>query len=446
MVQHLGLVEFGQFVTVTSLVFVVAGLTEAGLTAVGVREYTDRTAHERIPLLRSLQGLRAALTLGGIGVAVLFSIAAGYEAKLVTGVVIAGVGLVLSNALATYQIPLMTELRLGWLAMLDLLRQLVTVGVIVALVLLGSDLLPFFAIVGFATIATALATIPLVRRQRSLLPAVVGGEWMRLLRQTAHFAIATALGVVYYRIVILFMSIFSSDVETGIYSVSFRIVEVAIGIPWLLVNSAFPLLARAARDDQERLRYALQRLFEVAVIAGAWLALITAVGAPFAIDIVVGERIDESVRVLQLLGGSLAATFLIAHWGFTLLTLKAYRALLVANLSALVTGVAFAAAFVPWKGAFGGALASLITEVVLAATYGGMLVRLRPDLRPGLRVVIPVALAVAASAVPAVITDWPSLGLVFLSTGIFFTIIIATRALPPELAAALLKRRSSPQE
>ena len=59
------------------------------------------------------------------------------------------------------------------------------------------------------------------------------------------------------------MSLVSTAVETGYFSASFRIVEVLIAVPAMLVTAAFPILARAARDDAARLRYALQKLFEV---------------------------------------------------------------------------------------------------------------------------------------------------------------------------------------
>ena len=48
----------------------------------------------------------------------------------------------------------------------------------------------------------------------------------------------------------------------------------------LLVTSAFPVLARAARDDRDRLRYALQRLWDIALAARRRRRGSDAVGAP----------------------------------------------------------------------------------------------------------------------------------------------------------------------
>ena len=51
--------------------------------------------------------------------------------------------------------------------------------------------------------------------------------------------------------------------------------EALIVIPVLVANVALPLLTAAARDNLDRLRYALAGLAEGAVIAGVLVALVT---------------------------------------------------------------------------------------------------------------------------------------------------------------------------
>ena len=43
LLRHLGVVDAGRYVTVVSLVAIAGGLSDLGLTAIGVREYTTRT-------------------------------------------------------------------------------------------------------------------------------------------------------------------------------------------------------------------------------------------------------------------------------------------------------------------------------------------------------------------------------------------------------------------
>src|SRR5262245_10817474 len=59
--RHLGVDDGGRYVTVLSLVAIVGGITDLGLSAIGVRELAIREGHERERLLSNLVGLRIAL-------------------------------------------------------------------------------------------------------------------------------------------------------------------------------------------------------------------------------------------------------------------------------------------------------------------------------------------------------------------------------------------------
>jgi O-antigen/teichoic acid export membrane protein len=431
LVRYLGVVDFGRWVTITSLVFIVSGLTELGMTAVGLREYSVRDRESRAELIRDIVSVRSLAALAGAVLAVGFAAVAGYGETLVLGTAVASLSVLVNALQSTYATPLNAGLRLASVAALDLVRQIVMVVVIVALVLLGADLLPFFAAPTIGAFAALALTIVLVRDEIPLLPTARLGPAWRLVRLTLPFAAATAIGVIYFRIEIILMSLISTEQETGIFGVAFRLVEIAAGIPWLLAISAFPILARAARDDQTRLRYALGRLFEGSVIAGVTMALGLGFGAAFAVKVLGGE--DPSVQALQVLSGALIGNFLVATWAFALLSLGRYRALLVTNLVALGIGIGLTFLLVPSHGALGGAIAVTATEGALAFMYGIDLVTVRRDLRPPLAILGPVTLGVAAAVAPLVALNLPSAVEAILAPIVFLAVLAALRALPTEL-------------
>ena len=82
-------------------------------------------------------GMIKSLGLAGVALAVLFTVLAGYEGVLVAGTALAGFGLVIQNLQSTLALSLMSGLRLGWVAALDLLRQFLVSLLIVALVIGG---------------------------------------------------------------------------------------------------------------------------------------------------------------------------------------------------------------------------------------------------------------------------------------------------------------------
>jgi O-antigen/teichoic acid export membrane protein len=299
--RHLGVRDTGRYVTALSLVAIVGSLSDLGLTAVGVRELSRRPPGERWALAKDLLGLRIILTVAG-SAAVIGIAWAAYSVTLADGVALACVGLLLQATQDNFALPLVVDLRLAWVSALDLARQLLTTMLTVALVLLGATLVPFLGISIPVGAVVLVATVRLVRGTRSLAPTFSVRRWRKFMRAMLPYSAATAASALYFRVSILLVSALSTGAQLGYFSASFRIIEVLTLVPALLASSAFPIFARAARDDHERLGYALSRVFDVSVIVGAWVAVSTAVGAPLAIAIIGGPKFQPAVSVLAIQG------------------------------------------------------------------------------------------------------------------------------------------------
>jgi O-antigen/teichoic acid export membrane protein len=432
--RHLGVVDTGRYVTVLSLVAIIAAFSDLGLTAVGVREIATRPPGERWRLARDLLGLRIALTV--IGIVAMIAIAwAAYSSTLAAGVALAGAGLLLQATQDNWALTLLVELRLGTVSALDLLRQLLTTLMIVALVVAGAGLLSFLAVpipVGLIVLA---ATALLVRRTRSLVPTFSARRWREFAGVMLPYAAAVAASALYFRVSILLVGILSSPNQLGYFGASFRVIEVLTIVPGLLATSAFPIFARAARDDHERLGYALGRVYEVALIAGAWVAVSIAVGAPLAIKIIGGPKFSPAVPVLAIQGIGLGAMFVSVVWGNGLLSLGLYRSILAINVAALVLNVALVTALIPLDGARGAAIGTAIAEVVAAIVQAVAVVHSRPRLRPSLRILPLVAVASGLALIPLSLagTGVPTIVLLIISSSIFAAVLAALRAFPREL-------------
>jgi O-antigen/teichoic acid export membrane protein len=360
----------------------------------------------------------------------------------VEGTLITGVGVLLTVAQQSYSIPLTGRLEWGWISAIDTTRNAITALLVVLLVLAGAGLTPFFLVSIAAAFAALVATLPLVLDDVSLMPRFGRSIWSELVRDALPYAAAASIGVVYFRVALLFLGGISTGQATGDYSTAFKVVEALGGIAWIVVQSSFPLLTRAARDDQERLRYALGRVFDVALILGVWFSLSVVVGAPLAIHVVGGSAFESAIPVLRIQGLSLAATFLVATWAFALLSLHRYRDLLVSNAVALAVAVVLSLALIPQHAAEGAAIATVSAEAALAFCYAVLLFRARPDLRVPLRKVPPVVLATGAGALLGLAVPAPPIVLLALSSVAYFGILLAFRAVPAEIAHALLRRRA----
>ena len=438
--RHLGVVDFGRYVTVISIVTVAIGMSDVGLSNIGVREYSIREGTDRDLTMKNLLGLRIALTGVAVVISVAFAAAAGYPGVMVGGTLVAAIGFVLTTVQHSLGVPLSAGLRLGWLAGLDVLRQAGLVVAVVVLVLAGAGLLGLLAAPVPMAIVLVIVTAWLVRGTIPFVPAFDFRTWGRLMRLVLPYAAASAVGAVYVSLVVVLTSLVATQQETGYFSAAFRVFSVLSAVPSLLVASAFPILARAARDDRERLRYALQRLWDTALVIGAGTAVLTAVGAPVAVDVLAGPEYEPSVAVLRIMAGGLFASFFVAIWGFGLLSIGAYRSLLVANVIALAVAGGLALLLAPEYGADGAATATLLGELALAVSLGVLLMWSREDLRVEPRIVPRVLVASALAAAVLLIPGLPDAIDLVLAGVVYLAAVVVLRAVPDEVWAALRKR------
>jgi O-antigen/teichoic acid export membrane protein len=440
MTRHLGVVDFGRFVTASSIVMIVAGVTEFGLTGVATREYALADAAERRRLLGNVIGLRTLATLLGLTIAFLLMLSGGSPGVVLVGILISGAGLMLINVQQTLALVLSTSLRWGLYSLFELVNTLVVAIGTVVLVLLGTGLLPFFYVSVISSLAALAATLLVMRSHVMLRPRFEVQAWVRLLRDSIPYAAATTVGILYFRVALIVVSLGSGAEQTGYYSTAFKVVEAISGTAFLMASSAFPIFARAGRDDHERLRYGSGRVSETALIAGVYLALSLVVAAPFVIEVLAGASFKPAVPVLRLQATSLIATFLGATWSLTLLSLREHRRMLQANALALALAVILSLALVPSLGAEGAAMATAATEFVLAGAYWWSLGRSPAKFRPSLGLLPKVLVAAALAGAPALVLSISSFVLWAIASAIYLAVLLLLRAFPPELLHALLRR------
>lgn len=428
--RHLGVVDYGRYVLVASLLGIVMILADAGLTAVGVREYAVRDPVGRQHLLGNLISARLVISSVAAVGAVLFALLAGYDSVLVAGAAIGGAGLVFGMAQQTIAIGLTAELRLALLSALDLLRQTLSVLGIVVLVATGANLLAFLVLPLPVALTSLAVTLGVVGRG-AIKPRIDASEWRYLLSETLPAAAASVLASSFYRLAVVMVSLVATAEETGYFGISFRVVEVFIAVPSLIVGSTYPVLARAADRNPQRLVSAFQQLFDVCVIVGAWVAFVLSAGARPVLSLLAGDDFEAATSVLQVQGVALAVTFLATAFSGTLWIVRAKRGLVVSNLVGVGLAIILTGTMASSHGARGAAVAMLLAELVLGISLAVTLFRTRSDLRPSLIVPAKVLAALLVAAAFA-ISPLPDLAGVVLGSIAYVTVLSALRTVRAE--------------
>jgi O-antigen/teichoic acid export membrane protein len=442
LLRYLGVDDFGRYATVMAIVAIVGGVSDAGLTIVGTRELARRPAGAgRMELLGHLVGMRMVLTPIGVALGVGFAALAGYERELVIGTALAGVGLVLVSTQATLVGLLPVELRNLRLAVADTVRNLITTVVIAVLVVAGASLVAFFAgqiVVGMFLLAV---TPLIVRREWLSGPRFAPTVWKSMLGQALAVAIAYALGLIYFRVLLIMLSLVSVDREVGLFGTSLRIYELLVGIPVIVLGVALPVLSAAATRP-ERFRYQLQRVSEGTLLLATFTAVGTGLAAEPIVTLLGGEEYGDAARVLQIHIAGFVPMFLASVCATTLVATDRPRALVMLNGLALGFLLLIGALLVPPYDAIGAAIAAAISETFLALISVVALAQRGHRVAPPATWLARLAVAAALGVGTGVLVPLPELAAAVLGTLIFASMVLGLRLAPPELADSIAPRRS----
>jgi O-antigen/teichoic acid export membrane protein len=435
LVRHLGIEGFGRYVTVTSLVALVGGLTEAGVLVHGIREFLLSDARDRRRLIGNLLAMR--LTLAGLGVvlAIGFAAAVGYPQLLVIGTLVAGVGLLVQVTADVMSVSLQARLLLGRLTAVELARRVLTLVLVAALALAGAGLLALIAASALAAAAALVLIAWMVRPDVSARPIFDLPTWRRLLGEMSLYAIALSIAAIYLYVTVIVMSIIASPTQTGLFATSFRVVLAGLAIPGLLLTAIFPLMTRARSGESAKPGETLGKVLTVAAICGVWMALATALGADFIIEAIAGAQGRGAVPVLRIHALMFVVGFLFTANALHLVSLRRYRPLLIASSTALALNVVLALALVPGLGAEGGAIADVATETAAALALSAVVARATPGARLSPSFLLVIVLACAACA-PVLLLPIGSFGQACAASAIYFAILLASGTIPRELLDA----------
>jgi O-antigen/teichoic acid export membrane protein len=432
LLRHLGVEESGRYVTVMSLVGIALAIVDQGLNVSASKDLTMCPRDERRTLLANVVGQRLIVAAFAWVVLVGFALVAGYPREMVVGTALAGAGIMLVAIGNSMLVPLTVDLRNAGIAFVEMLRAFIVLVGVLLLVVAGAKLDAFLALQILVGL-TVLIMVPLLVGRAG----VVRPRWDRcrqraLMRTALPIAAALVLGQVYFRLVIVLMSLISTPKEVGYFGGSLRAMEALIALPILVASVALPVMTAAAQENRARLRYAIEGLSEGAVIAGMLIILVTIRAADPVMRAIGGAEFEPAGNVLRIQVVALLFIALYQIWTVALVALGRQRQLIFTNALGLAAVAIFAAILVPPLGAKGGAIASVSADIVLAGLiYWRLHVSVgRVTVKTSFLIRVAVAAAASGAAMLLPIGDIPA---AILAAIVFLGVGLAVGMVPKEL-------------
>lgn len=438
LLRYLGVETYGKYGTVAALLGIVLALTDGGLTAIGTRDFSlKKSPAEQAQLGSTLMSLRLVTSTVGVLMAIAFA-AVAYSSELTLGAALVGASVILISLQAMATVPLLVGLRIAPITAFEVLRHALTLAGVVVLVLTGAGLTWFFILQIPIAAVLLLMTIVVVRRSIPLALGLDHAHVRQLARATLPLAIASTMIVLYGGAMVIIVSLLTNERDTGLFVTSSRVMEVATGLPGLLIALAMPVLSIASATDPDRLRNAIQLMLRAGLLLSAFIAVTLALCAPAVITLIGGRAFLDAAPILQIQAFAIVGVFASQTLQNALISLHRQKRLIVTNLIALATLLILGVVFVEKFGPIGGAIAIVGAEAIFVVALFVAFRREAKEATPSITFlwkIVVCALLAATAALPHL----PSTLLNACLGGVIFGVVaIALRAIPSELLAALL--------
>jgi O-antigen/teichoic acid export membrane protein len=343
-----------------------------GLTAIGTQALVNTEPDVSPGLLVRLRAQiqSAILAVGGIAVVATWATGSNAVAIGVAAGVTAGV---VTNLAASMTAPFQSLLRLDVPAWIDIGSRLAGLGALAAAVYTDQ---PGWVIIGTLPAAAVLdLALTGVAAHRFGFPLWASGSRdtaHSLMRRATPLAVLTILGVLYLRANSLVVLAQLGTGSLGAYSLGFRIVDVLVMVPSLVLAVTFPVLVRLHATDPAAYRAACQRTHDSLIGVGCALSLATVLAARPLIQLLGGGAYLGVVTPLRILAIAGLAGFGNALFAQLMIVEGLQSTVLKISAIALALNLALSILLVHTNQLTGAAVAAAVSEVGGAAVVIGI--------------------------------------------------------------------------
>lgn len=133
----------------------------------------------------------------------------------------------------------------------------------------------------------------------------------------------------------------------AIYSLAYKVFEVALVVPTFFMNSVYPVLVRHMEEGKERLKKTFVRSLFFLFVSGIISGLVGYILSPWIISVLGGSEFTQSVAALRILVSGMVIYFLTQPISWLIVTLDKQKYLPYIYLISAVFNVSMNVIFIP---------------------------------------------------------------------------------------------------
>jgi O-antigen/teichoic acid export membrane protein len=378
--------QWGAYSFVFSVVGIVGLLADLQISRVVMVEIIDQEGDDRLENTVGVYvALRLALALASYVIAVGVVVLGGDSNEILVATLVAGLSFFFASTL--WSLVTVCQIRM-WMRPVAIglaLGQFVQLVLTVVLYVNDRGTLVRYAIPAVlydlvAMVFVIVAVRPIVRVR----PSIDLARWWKWIKAAVPLALGTSLATLYFRVDTVMLRQLDGLTAVGRYQYGYKFSDILAFVASSLLGVVLPLLVRAWPGRVSAFHVTFRQAFLLLVMAGAAASVAFAVVAEPALrqlyDLSPAVAADAAVPARILVLGQ-AINFFSQLAAMVLIATNRHRVYPWAALVGLATNVALNFLFIPWWSAAGAGIATVVTELIVIAVMGAVVVGI-PGVRP----------------------------------------------------------------
>ncbi len=364
--RYLGEEGFGEYTTVMTYLGLFGIIADMGIYLIAVREVAKENADAE-GVLGNVLGIR--LLVGGVILAMAPVIAVlifPYSHRIDVAIGIGAIGFLLISLNQIVAVVFQVNLIMWKLMVGEVFGRLSILALTYVFILRNGDLWSFIIANVIGNIVLLGFSYWFAMKYVRLMPKFEWSKWNMMLRETAPLAIVTLLSRVYFSIDTIFLSVFRTQVEVGIYGLPYKVLDILISFPAIFAGLVFPTMSRlASLNKMEDLKRIYDKSYEFMLILVVPILIGLYMTADKVIALLGGEGFADSSRLLQILSFSVVFIFFTTLGNNLIIAIKQQSKLIWVALISAVFNIVLNIIFIPIYSYWAASIISVTTQLIV---------------------------------------------------------------------------------
>ncbi|HRY59884.1 MAG TPA: flippase [Patescibacteria group bacterium] len=184
-----------------------------------------------------------------------------------------------------------------------------------------------------------------------------------ILKEAIPLGIIIVLGLIYFKIDTIMLSIMKDSNAVGIYGAPYKILEILITIPAMFMGSVFPLAAKYLKDGDSRFVNSFHTSFDfMSIMVFPILVGILFIARPLVI-LVLGVEFTASITVLQILIFAVFIIFFSNIFNYFILASSLQKKLVWVYITSVLINICGNLLLIPYYSYIGSSFLTVFTEL-----------------------------------------------------------------------------------